>query len=461
MVELAKRMKLRTVISAGAGLALATVSYTSNMQVALYVAGDSGWIPILIAGGISVLAAFVFAELVGMFPTAAGIKLFIERAFSERAALIFASVYILVSVGVVGTETYILSSVLEVAFPIVPRLFWIFFFLGAIALVNIRGISLAGLAQDVTTYALFFGLILLSVVALIKNDFALTAPLSPGSGLGLAQAVAIGVFLFLGFEWVTPLAEEVTDFKLIPLGMFGAILLLGVSYALFNVALTSTLPKAVLAGSPVPHILFGQALFGKVGVLLFVALSILASVTTFNAGVMTASRFIYAMSRDRALPRVFSRLHPLWATPWPAILLLLAITTGVSLAVYFTGYYKVLIFLGAAVECMIYVVMAASLLALRRKNPEQERPFRAPGGWVVPAFVMAVYSVLFVLIFVPDPAHPEDVPAQLAALATIAAVFLLAIVYVLGLMPRLRARYAAEAAARQRRRPPRETRQAN
>lgn len=440
-------------ISSGAGIALATVAYTSNMQVALYVNGSSGWIPIVIAGGISFLAAFIFAELVGMYPTAAGIKLFIERAFSERAALIFASIYILVSLGVVGTETYILSSVLSTAFPVIPRLLWIFIFLIGVALVNIRGITLAGLAQDITTYALFVGLIGISAFAVFRNHAAATAVFSPGSGLGLAQAVAIGVFLYLGFEWVTPLAEEVTDFKLIPRGMYGAIALLGLSYALFNVAMTATVPKEVLAQSPVPHILFGQALLGQAGMFIFVVLSVLASVTTFNAGVLTASRFIYAMSRDRALPRVFSRLHPLWATPWAAILLLLGVTTLVSLLVYFTGYYKVLIFLGAAVECMIYVVMAASLLRLRRTQPDAVRPFKAPGGRVLPIVVMVVYGLLFLLIFVPDPAHPEDIPAQIAALVTIAAVALLTAGYVIGVMPRMRARYEAQSRARQRRRP--------
>lgn len=458
MVELAKRVPLRTVVSAGAGLALATVSYTSNMQVATYVAGNSGWMPILIAGAISFLAAFVFAELVGMFPTAAGIKLFIEQAFSERAALIFATVYITVSVGVVGTETYILANVLHSAFPAIPGLVWIFVFLTTVALVNIRGVTLAGLAQDITTYSLFAGLIGVSLWAVVRNgltrpDFTLASLVSPGDGLGLAQAVAIGVFLYLGFEWVTPLAEEVHDFKLIPRGMFGAILLLGFSYALFNLAMTTTVPVAVLSQSPVPHVLFGQALLGRAGVMLFLVLSILASTTTFNAGVLTASRFIYAMSRDRALPRVFSRLHPVWATPWPAVLLLVGVTTAVSLAVYFTGYYKVLIFLGAAVECMIYVVMAASLLGLRRRSPERARPFRVPGGWVIPAVVIAVYSVLFVLIFLPDPAHPEDVPSQMIALGVMAGLFVVTLAYVLGVVPRLRARYEAMSRNRQRRRP--------
>ncbi len=452
MTELKKKIRLRTVISAGAGLALATVSYTSNMQVASYMAGDSGWMAIVVAGLISFLAAFCFAELVGMFPTAAGIKLFIERAFNERAALVFATVYMTISVAVVGAETFVLSSVLATAFP-VPRIFWIFFFLIVIALINIRGITMAGLTQDITTYAMFAALIGLSVYALVKNDFQLATPLTPGSGMGMAQAVAIGVFLYLGFEWVTPLAEETTDFKLIPRGMFGAIILLGVTYALFNVAMTSTVSKAVLSKSPIPHVLFGQALFGKAGIMAMMVLSILASVTTFNAGVMTASRFIYAMARDRALPKVFSNLHPTYATPWPAIVALLSLATIVSLVTHFTGQYKVLIFLGAAVECMIYVVMGASVIGLRKRLPEAARVFRIPFGWVVPVAVVVIYGLLMVMIFVPDPANPGDARAQLWALIVLGAVFVVTLGYVLKVVPALRAKYEAEARKRQKRRP--------
>ncbi|MHB9059802.1 MAG: APC family permease [Bacillota bacterium] len=452
MTELKKKIRLRTVVSAGAGLALATVSYTSNMQVASYMAGDSGWMAIILAGLISFLAAFCFAELVGMFPTAAGIKLFIERAFNEKAALMFGTVYMTISVAVVGAETYILSSVLATAFP-VPRIFWIFFFLITIALINIRGVTMAGLTQDITTYAMFAALIGLSVYALVKNDFQLTTPLSPGSGMGMAQAVAIGVFLYLGFEWVTPLAEETTDFKLIPRGMFGAIALLGLTYALFNVAMTSTVSKAVLSKSPIPHVLFGQALFGRAGIILMMILSILASVTTFNAGVMTASRFIYAMARDRALPKVFSNLHPTYATPWPAIVGLLGVATAVSLVVHFTGQYKVLIFLGAAVECMIYVVMGASVLGLRKRNPETERVFKVPFGRLIPWAVIIIYGLLFVLIFIPDPANPGDARAQLWAFVSLVVVFALTFGYVFKVVPALRAKYEAEARKRQKRRP--------
>ena len=51
------------------------------------------------------------------------------------------------------------------------------------------------------------------------------------------QAAGVGVFLYVGYEWVAPLAEETTDYRLIGKGMMWAIGLLSVTYALFIAAM--------------------------------------------------------------------------------------------------------------------------------------------------------------------------------------------------------------------------------
>lgn len=450
MTGLKKVVNFRTVVSTGAGLALATATYTTGIQVASYVAGESAWIAILVAGLISVLASFGFSELVGMYPTAAGIKLFIERAFNEKVALVFASIYVLVTVAVVGTETYILGNVLASGLPAVPKYVWVVSFLLLITLINIRGVRLAGLAQDIVTYFMFAALIAISVYALAAGGFALRSPLSPGDGIGFLQAVALGIFLYLGFEWVTPLAEEVTDFKLIPGGMLGAIGLLGVTYSLFNMALTVTVPKEILIQSPIPHVLFARELFGWPGVMFMMLMSVTASVTSFNAGLLTASRFMYALSRDRALPRFLSLIHPRYATPWTAVVTLFALSLAVSTAVYISGLYKVFIFLGAAVESMIFVIMSLSVVALRRRDPGKPRPFRVPFGVVIPVVVAMVYGALFFLVFFPDPGHLEDWATQKAAAIVLASTAIIVAGYVIYVVPWIRARYAAKQVKRRR-----------
>jgi amino acid transporter len=455
MTTLRKAVGLPTVIATSAGLALATVSLTANVQIGQNLPGASGWMAVLAAGLISVLASWCFAELVGMFPTAAGIKLFIEKAFGEKAALFCATLYVGITVLIVGSESYVLASVLHYTLPGVPKELFVFGFLVLMALVNLRGITFSGAAQDVATYLMIALVVGISGWALLRPGAPpVTGAFELGGGFSTAQAVALGVFLYLGFEWVTPLAEEVSDFRLIPRGMLWALAILAGVYGLLHVGMVTAVPKEALASSPIPHVLFGEAALGKAGLLVMAGVSALASITSFNAGLMTASRFLYAMGRDNAAPRAMTRLHPDWATPWVAILTLLGLCVAMAGLVLWTGQFKLFIFLGAAIECMIFVVMAASVLRLRRTMPGVVREFRAPGGKLVPWAVTGVYGLLFVLVFVPDPANPADVPAQVGALVALVVTAMVVAAYVQWLVPVLRARAAPPAGqARRRRRP--------
>jgi amino acid transporter len=454
MTQLRKAVGLPTVIATSSGLALATVSLTADVQIGLGMPGAAGWMAVLAAGLISVLASWCFAELVGMFPTAAGIKLFIEKAFGEKAALICATLYVGITVLIVGSESYVLAAVLHYAFPAVHQAWWVFGFLTLMALVNLRGISITGIAQDVATYGMVLAVGGLAAWALLRPGAPpIPTPFELGSGFGFAQAVALGVFLYLGFEWVTPLAEEVTDFRLIPKGMLWSLAILAFVYGALHIGMMTMVPKEQLAASAIPHVLFGEAALGRFGLVAMAAVSALASITSFNAGLLTASRFLYAMARDWAAPRFLTRLHPDWATPWAAILALYGLCSAMAVAVLTSGAFKLFIFLGAAIECMIFVVMALSVLRLRRTMPDLVREFRVPGGTLVPWVVTVLYSLLFVLVFVPDPAHPADHGAQLGALVTLGVVALAVVAYVQWVVPWLRKKAAPAGGQKRRRRP--------
>jgi amino acid transporter len=214
------------------------------------------------------------------------------------------------------------------------------------------------------------------------------------------NAAGVGVFLYVGFEWVTPLAEETTDYRLIGRGMLWSIGLLSLTYCLFTVGMYVGLTQEQLrSGTPIPHILFGQNLFGGAGVLFFIIMSVLASVTSFNAGLVNTSRFAYAMGRDNVLPRVFSRLHSTYATPWVAIAFLALFAIAISVYTLLTGHYLFIIMMAAALECFIYVVMAVCVIRLRKKQPDAPRDFKAPLGYTVPVITIIVFLGLLVGIF--------------------------------------------------------------
>ena len=450
--KLRRAIGLRTVISSGAGLAFAATSFPAVVQVGGGLAGGTAWVAILLAGLLSVPVAWVFAELVGMYPTAAGIKLYIEKAFGERAALVVGALYLLVSVGIAAADSYILARVMGATLPAVPGWVWVLGLVLPVTAVNLRGIRLSGLTQDITTYSQYAVLIGLSLWAVLRPGAPMIQMMpDSGSSMGILQAAALGIFLFMGWEWVMPLAEEVHDVRVIARGMVLTVGLLLFTYLLLNMGSGPAGPKPTAVASTTPHVLLAEALAGRAGVAAMLVVTLIATVTTFNAGVLTASRFLYAMARDHALPAVVSRLHPRHATPWVATLVLSGIALVIGLTVLWTDQFQVLIILGAAVECLVYAVMGGAVLRLRRLEPDLPRPFRMPGGTWVGWTVVVLFSALTVTVFLPDAAQPG--PARWIALGAGLAATLLIMLYVSLVVPRLRARYAALAAQRQRRRP--------
>lgn len=442
---------MRTVVATSAGLTLASSSFIAAVQVAGYVLGDTAWIAILVGGVLCFLAAACFSELNGLLPTAAGIRLYFRRAFNDHVSLIISILYMLiVIIGVVGAESYVISSVLNEAFPAVPPYAWIVLMLLVVTGMNIRGIKIAGIFQDVITYGLMTSIVLFGLIALHKVNFHLDSPLAPGSASGIINAVAIGVFLFVGFEWVTPLAEEVTQVKQISRGMMIALGILSVAYAVFTVAMTAVLPKEVLMNSASPQVVFARAVLGEAGMLWMMIVSLAATVTTFNAGLISVSRFMYASAREHVLPAIFKKVSMRYFTPWVAIVTLFLIGLAVAGVTLVTHRYVMLVELAAAMESIVYALAGLAVISLRRRMPGQPRPYLIRGGYLVPIITTVVFGILAAAVFVSNP----------WVLLNMAIAFLVCLVYVNTAVPYLKKKHEARKPAARRRRPVRTAKEA-
>ena len=407
MSGLKKIIKLRTVVSSSAGLAMATSCYLAGFQVAIMTVGELAWISILIAGALCLLSAACFSELTSLYPTAAGIKLYIQNAFNEKAAISISMFYVLGGASIVGAESYLLSSVLMetvgvICTPMVDRFFWQTIFIVLVGIINYKGVRLTGRVQDFLTYLMLGFLVSVGLYTFIVQGVDMSSALeSPKLTAGnVFNATAIGVFLFVGFEWVAPLAEETEDYRMVGKGMMLSIICLSITYSLFVTAMYSGLTEAQInSGTTIPHILFARNLFGTAGAAVFIGMSILASFTSFNSGILNNSRFIYAMARGNILPRVFSKLHPDHATPWVAIFVLVVFAIIMSFFILITEQFLFIIVMAAALECFIYVVVAWCVMRLRKKFPEKERAFKVPFGNLIPMLVIFIFSLLMVGIF--------------------------------------------------------------
>ncbi|MFI5272178.1 MAG: APC family permease [Ktedonobacterales bacterium] len=464
--RLRRVLPFRTIVSTSTGLAYAAISLLSCIQIAALLAGDSAWIALLVAGALALLAALCFSELNALYPTAAAIRQYITAAFNEGASLTITFGYVLTVVAVIAADSYVVGQAIGYTtayfgLPSVPVLVWIFVILALAAAANLLGIKIAGLLQDITTYSLLISLAAISLIALSQHGFQLHQPFAalhqPGN---LFNAVAVGVFTFSAFEWVTPLSEEVNDTTQIPRGMFVALGLLFVSYALFTVASTNLLGINTLCShigaddqlcSAVPQMLLGQKALGNIGVIWMLIATLFTGVMTFNGGFATASRFLYAAAREATLPEIFATLSGR-LVPWVTVLALASASAAVAVVVAFTNAYNTLILVGAVLEALIYAVAALCVIRLRLRRRDAARTFRVPLGWTFPILAIVIFTALAVsaaLGISPSGAiHPLP-------LAVTVLLFALSFAYVRLAVPRLKAAAAARRKAHVSRRPPR------
>lgn len=433
LANLRRELRLPTIISTSAGLAFAAINFLALVQVAVYAVGDSAWISIVTAGILCLLAAGVFGELNGVLPSAAGIRLWTRQGLGDGFSLTFTLLYLTTILAVIAADSFILAQAIQAGIPGIPGILWIILFLALALFANLRGVKVAGRVQDLTTYLLLASLVVISIAALTHTSRPWHTPVAFGSGY--LQAVAVGVFVFVGFEWVTPLAEEVTDSRLMPRGMFIAIGLIAIAFGLFTLAMTHLMPPGRLQSSLIPQLLVGRAAFGNAGFWWMLIVTVVTAGTTFNGSFVSASRLLYALSRERSLPSWFAGLNGKFV-PMRALYALFGISVVLAGVVFVTRSYRLLINAGAALEAAMYVVAALSVIGLRRKRPDLPTTFRLPLGTVIPWATAVIFLVLGLGAATAQTGTPGPIPWVLVLLLIVAAASFL---YVRLYVPRLRA----------------------
>jgi amino acid transporter len=455
-VALRRSVGAVTATATSAGLAFAAIDYLGVVSVLAYAPGDTAALAILGGGVLVILVAGIFSELNGLYPTAAGIRLYVSRAVGYRTALWVSFTYMSTVVLVIAADAFLIGAAVRHVLhePSALAYVWIAILLGLAATANLRGVRLAGWVQTVVTYTVLSGTAVLSVIALFHVGGAFHQPLDLfGKGtFSVIQALAFALFLYAAFEWVTTTAEEARTPRVITRALFIAPLLIWVVSSAFALALTHLVAFSALHHSAYPQLLLGKAALGTVGELWMLALTVLTALNTFNGGFLVASRFIYAAAREGNLPRQFASLN-LRAVPWLAVSTLAGVSAVVAAVVFATGQWLLLVAVGAAIESAIYALASLSLLILRARET-RERPFRLVAGRPLAAVGVVLFTVLFLATGLSDPKDASRF--SLAPIAVIAVLATLSSGYVLLVVPRLQAAAARAAANRPRRRPQRQ-----
>ena len=284
-----KKLEIGYYVSVGAGLALSTTSFlliSGLFEISNYV---GVFLSCILAGLVCILISFGVGEMASKFPSAPGIRTYIKHALGERVSLFCIYLYILVLVLVAGAESYVFALVVNNVFPNINPIFIILIVLGLVIGINLKGLEFPRIIQMVMTFVLLSGVIIMGIIGIVSNydnpvpQESFHQLLSDGIN-HLPTLIGMAVFLFIGFEWVTPLGISPSSYKKrVPYSMPAAILLNIIVYTIFTIGIGLTMLPSEIVASSIPQMSYIRIISGDTGKYFAAFLSVLAILSTFNA----------------------------------------------------------------------------------------------------------------------------------------------------------------------------------
>lgn len=214
-------------------------------------------------------------------------------------------------------------------------------------------------------------------------------PFMPNGMSGVISGAAIVFFAYIGFDSVSTAAEECRNPKRdIPWGILITLIACTILYGAVALVLTGIVNfKSLGNDEPVARAL-KEIGYNKLRI--FVSLGALtgmwSSLLVYQYG---QARIWFAMSRDKLLPGLFGRVHPVYRTPhistWIA-----GFVVGIPAGIWDIATFAELANIGTL---FAFASVSAGVLVLRKRYPDTPRSFRVPWVPIVP-----ILSIVFCLI---------------------------------------------------------------
>lgn len=379
-----KTLRVRDVFSIATGAMIGS-GFFLLPGIAFAAAGPAVVLSYLLAAFLIVPTLLSKAELSTAMPRSGGTYFFVSRSMGPMAGVVDGiSAWLAMTAksafALVGIGFYVLMVTHgdhTVESPEIMRIVRVIAVCVAVllALVNAVGAKESGFLQTV----LVAGLIVLSVYFIGHGAFSVEAArYTPFVSKGALPVFATAGLVFVSYAGLTKVAsvsEEVADpEKTIPRGMILSLIVATVIYVVGVVIVVGVVPAEDLASDRTPLATAAGIFAGRAGVWVMAIAGCLAFVTTANAGILSASRYLYAMGRDNVLPGRFGHLSSR-ETP----LLGIAVSTAAMIVAVLFLDAEGIAKLASTVMLIAFALVNLSVIVMRESGVGSYDPgFRSP-----------------------------------------------------------------------------------
>lgn len=353
---------------------------------------------------------FSYTELACSIPKAGGAFTYAHKALGKDWGFLGGMAQNIEFIFAPPAIAFAIGAYMNLFFPSIPII--------AIALVayllftaiNIYGVKLAASFELIITVIAVIELLIFAGAAAPSFEWSNLEqnPLPNGWG-GAFAAIPFAIWFFLAIEGVANVAEETINPQRNVLIGFGSAILTLVLLCLLTFstsvgvggweAVVYPQGSDVASDSPLPLAL--SRIYGENHFLyhLVTSVGLFGLVASFHGIILAAGRATFEFGRERFAPQALGKVHSKFRTPANALIANMVI----GIIALFTGKTGEIITIACFGALSLYIISMISLLVLRKKEPEMERPFRVPFFPFTPIVALIIASVAFVAITIYNP----------------------------------------------------------
>ena len=373
MKELQRDLGLPSVLAISIGAMIGSGIFILP-ALALGIAGPAVILAYALAGLLVVPAALSKSEMATAMPEAGGTYIYIERGMGPLLGTIagvgtWFSLSFKGALALVGGVPYLL---LLFDLPLKPVALGL---AALLILVNMVGAKQTGRLQVAIVVVMLAALGWFAAGSAPSVQSANYADFFADGIGGLLAATGLVFVSYAGVTKVASVAEEVENpGRNIPLGILGSLAFTTLLYVGIVAVLVGVTEPGAVAGSLTPVAVAAEATLGRAGVVAVILAAILALVSTANAGILSSSRYPFAMSRDSLAPPSLSAISERFGTPVTSITLTGAVLLVLIAFVPILEIAK----LASAFQIMVFGLVNLTVVAFRNGSVEYDPEFTSP-----------------------------------------------------------------------------------
>ena len=367
----------------------------SVIGTAAGLAQENLWLSFAIGAGVAFLTALSYAEMATSYPQAGAEYVYMRHAWPRAHWLSFGigAVILIGGAATAATVAVAFGGYLR-TFIDVPPAWSALALLAACTAFNIWGLRESSFANILFTSIEVGGLLLIVVAGLAREGAPASVPVEAPPAI--IAAAALLFFVYLGFEEVANLVEEVhRPARDLPLALFVSLAITTLLYVLVAMAVVHMVAPSELAKSSAPLTIAIESVWPNMGRVMS-AIALFATANTVLITLIATSRLTFSMARDGEIHDMFAGLLPRRETPWVAALL----TFAMAAALLPIGNVKILAEMSSFAALAAFFTVNVALIVLRYRQPHHPRPFRVPGtvGRMPAVPLVAIASIILLLL---------------------------------------------------------------